>query len=63
MKKKMIIAIIMSALVLGSFAGCSTQETQTSTYNAETANVQNLKNTDDIEYSATKNIYKCVYVR
>ena len=51
MKKKMIIAIIMSALVLGSFAGCSTQETQTSAYNAETANVQNLKNTDDIEYS------------
>ena len=45
MKKKM--AIILAALVLGSFAACSTQENQISTDIAETVSVQDVKNTDD----------------
>ena len=51
MKKKM--AIILAALVLGSFAACSTQEIQTSSNGTETVNIQDVKNTNDIEYSHT----------
>ena len=48
MKKKL--AIIMAALVLGSFAACSTQEIQTSSDTTGTVGIQNVKDTDYTEY-------------
>ncbi len=50
MKKKM--AIILAALMLGSFAACNKQETQTSADITESVSIQDMKNTDDIVSSS-----------
>ncbi len=49
MKKKL--AIILAALMIGSFAACNTQNTQTETNTAKTVNVQDVNNTQETAVS------------